>query len=168
MAFINAYNFMMDNEDMGRQYKTAPDAPPGAYAISGINSVAYPTQFETINAIPQSQRGSAVEKFYETYFWNKWFNELTNVPLSMRVFDSAVNMGPGTAVILLQKAVNSIAPDSLIVDGHWGPNTVATVNKFVNLLAAFQSTRAQYYRDIVAKNPSDEKYLSQWLSRAEK
>ena len=40
--WTTAYNWMLDNEDAEREYKVVPDAPPGAFAISGINSAAFP------------------------------------------------------------------------------------------------------------------------------
>jgi lysozyme family protein len=169
--FQDAFNFMMENEDATRAYKTVPDAPPGAMAISGINSFAFPNQFKVINAVAQAERGPAIEQFYQIIFWNKWFDALTSIDLASRVFDAAVNMGPVEAVKLLQKAVNSIVPNTLIDDGEWGPNTVKQANNIssaINVVNAFKNTRAQHYKDIVAKNPADEKYLNNWLARAMK
>jgi lysozyme family protein len=171
--FEDAYNFMMDNEDYPRQYKTVPDAPPGAFAISGINSASYPAQFNAINAIPQAQRGPAIEQFYKTIFWNHWLEQLISVELAKRVFDTSVNMGPHMAVKLLQTAINSVVPSAVTVDGTWGPNTLAHANAIpatgpINVVDAFRSVREQHYKDIVAKNPDDQKYLKGWLARASK
>ena len=53
------------------------------------------------------------------------------------------------------------------VDGEWGPITVETVNASpVMLVDNFIVNRCQHYRDIVAKNPADQKYLTGWLARA--
>lgn len=159
--FEVSYNWAMDNEDRGRQYKMVPDSPPGAYAISGINSFAYPQQFAAINVIPQAQRGPAVQNFYQTQFWNQWFGQLLSDDVAKRVFDSAVNMGPGTAVKLLQQAVNQIATTPVVVDGGWGPATVGAVNGCVAvaLVGQFQQVRLAHYQAIVAKNPADAQYL---------
>jgi len=164
----------MDNEDRGRQYKMVPDAPPGAFAISGINSVAYPSQFAAINTIPQPQRGSAVQSFYQTEFWNTWFTQLLSDDLAKRVFDSAVNMGPGTAVKLLQQAINEIVTTPIVVDGGWGPNTVASANSCVPiaLIGRLQQARLAHYQAIVDRNPADAQYLGTaehpgpWWTRA--
>lgn len=172
--FLTAYNWMMDNEDRGRQYKMVPDAPPGAFAISGINSVAYPSQFAAINTIPQPQRGSAVQSFYQTEFWNTWFTQLLSDDVAKRVFDSAVNMGPGTAVKLLQQAINQIVTTPIAVDGGWGPATVGAANGCVAvaLVGQFQQSRLAHYQAIVAKNPAASQYLGTekspgpWWTRA--
>lgn len=159
--FLVSYNWMMDNEDRARQYKTVPDPPPGSFAISGINSAAYPNQFAVINALAQSARGSEVQNFYQTQFWNQWFNQLLSDDVAKRVFDEAVNAGPGTAVKVLQQAVNQIVTTPIAVDGGWGPNTLAAVNGCVAvaLVSQVQQARLAHYQAIVAANPSDAKYL---------
>lgn len=171
--FIDAFNFMMSNEDMERQYKVVPDSPPGAWAISGINSDAYPHQYATIAAIPQAKRGPAIEQFYQTEFWNTWLEQLVSDNLAERVFDSAVNMGPGSAVRLLQVSVNSLQNNALHVDGGWGPNTVLFANQLsipddCNIVSAFKNVRREHYQHIVTNNPANGKYLAGWLARATK
>lgn len=166
--FSTCYNFMMDNEDAPRACAVIHDPTavyPAAQAISGINSAFYPAQFAVIAALPQSQRAVAVESFYQKEFWNKWFDALASTDVAARVFDTAVNMGPGTAVKFLQQAVNSFhAGNPLAVDGGWGPATVAAANA-VNpqtLLAAYHNIRCDHYRAIGGPN------LAGWLARAAK
>lgn len=168
--FQVAYAWMMDNEDSAREYAQVPDAPPGAYAISGINSHAFPDQFAVVAAIPQGYRGVYIRRFYQANFWNQWFGQLTSDELAKRVFDAAVNMGPGTAVTLLQKAVNSLNRGTASEDGVWGPLTILGCDACdLNALAvAFIAARCQHYRDIVVTNPADEKYLANWIVRASK
>lgn len=160
--FEVCYNWLMDNEDSRREYKTVPDA--GGQAISGINSKSFPVQFSKINALTQDQRGVEVENFYHNYFWNKYFGQMTSDEIAKRVFDSAVNMGSGTAVKILQGVLG--CP----VDGRLGPATVSFVNASPTemLVNNFILARCQHYKDIVAKNPVDEKYLAAWLARASK
>lgn len=162
--FQTCFDWMMQNEDgpgPPYRYKQVPD--PGGFAVSGINSASYPEQANAIAAMPQAERGPAVQAFYEAEFWNQWYEKLLDDELVKRVFDAAVNMGPVTAVKLLQKA--SGCP----VDGHWGPLTVnAANNAGAELVEAFKEVRGDHYRDIVAANPQDAIYLQAWLARAEK
>jgi len=130
--FQTAYNFMMLNEDATQAHAIVPDAPVGAFAISGINSAAFPTQYAAIAALPQNQRGPAVANFYQTIFWNSWFAQLISDAVSMRVFDASVNMGAGAGIIILQKAVNSIG-GSLVIDGGWGPNTLDATLSLIHI-----------------------------------
>ena len=165
------YLWMLENEDPTHAYAVVPDAPPGAHAISGINSAAFPSQFEAIEALPQNQRGPAVWSFYVDQFWNSWFAQLVSDEVAKRVYDASVNMGPGTAVYLLQQAVNDSSPATVLnEDSQWGPKTVGAANACdpVALVAAFKSARVFHYECIVKANPQEEKYLAAWITRAEK
>ena len=159
----------MESEDPQRKYAEVPDAPPGAFAISGINSAAFPSDFAAIEAIPQAQRGPSIKRFYEVHFWNNWFSQLLSDDLAKRVFDAAVNMGAGTAIRLLQTAANALG-GALTVDGGWGTLTLTAANSAnpAALIAAFIEAREDHYREIVRNNPADEKYLEEWLARAGK
>jgi lysozyme family protein len=166
-----SFDWMMDSEDPARAYAVVPDAPPGAFAVSGINSAAFPGEFEAIAALAQNERALAVEQFYERNFWNQWFAQIDSDEVAKRVFDMAVNGGAGTSTRLLQQAVNSFhVGNPLETDGEWGPATVAAVNAVnpLTLVAAFQQARCAYYECIVAKNPADAKYLAGWLARAKR
>ena len=153
--FFAAYNWMMNNEDRSRACAIVPDAPPGAHAISGINSAAYPSEYASIAAMPQNKRQSAVQSFYQDHFWNQWYARLNSDEVAKRVFDAAVNMGPGTAVKLLQQAAGSS------VDGAWGPITVGAANAVdsTTLVTSFQKVRLAHYQGIVQSNPTLASYL---------
>lgn len=168
-SFDVAFDWLMQSEDAARAYAVEPDAPPGAHAISGINSAAYPLQFAKISALPQDQRGVEVENFYRAAFWNKWYAQLASDELAKRVFDAAVNMGPGTAVKLLQNAAGCAA------DGCWGPATLAAVNAMGDFLVGpFKVVRLAHYQTIVKWNPGLAHYLGTesnpgpWWARAMK
>ena len=173
--FSTSYNFVMDNEDAARQYKVVPDAPPGAYSISGINSVAFPEDFDRINSLDVENRAPAVELFYRNTFWNTWFDQLSSTELAKRVLDSEVNMGAGTGVKILQTACNNLIPGTLVVDGEWGVNTLKISNNMCvtplaekQMVTAFIAQRVQHYEDIIALHPADAKYRQIWEERARK
>jgi lysozyme family protein len=175
-SFDVAFQFLMDNEDAARAYAVVPDAPPGAHAISGINSAAFPGEFEAIAALAQNERALAVEQFYERNFWKVWYAQLTSDEVAKRVFDAAVNAGSVAAVKCLQEAVNfdceyHMCPHAqILVDGCWGPVTVEAANNCdpVDLVSAFQQARVAHYKAIVAANPADAVYLAAWAARAER
>jgi len=178
-----AYNFMMDNEDASRACAQVPDAPEqldpvtgqriGAFAISGVNSAAWPAEFAAIAALPQNQREPLVKQFYQNHVWNHWFAQLLSDDVCKRVFDFAVNAGGKKAVRCLQQAVNSLAAPGtalLTVDGGWGPRTLNAANAAdpAALTAAFKAQRVADYQAIAAANPNLAKYLPAWIARAEK
>ena len=171
-----AFSWLMQDEDETNLHATVLDACPSGcagpcWAISGINSGAWPLQFAKIDALPQAQRGPEVETFYQAAFWNQWFAQIDSDEVAKRVFDFGVNAGEKTSVRCLQQAVNSFhVGNPLETDGEWGPATVAAVNAVnpLTLVAAFQQTRCAYYECIVAKNPADARYLDGWLARAKR
>jgi lysozyme family protein len=171
-----AYNWMMDDKDPRRACAQVPDDCLGGvdgpcYAISGINSGAWPAEFAAIAAADQASREPLVQKFYQNHFWNMWLAQLNSDELCKRVFDFAVNGGSSTSVHCLQQAVNSFTlSDPLVVDGEWGPKTVEATNTCnpLTLIAAFRQQRVAYHQAIVAANPAKAKYLAAWIARAQK
>lgn len=155
------FNWLLDNEDRTRAYKTVPDYPPGAFAISGINSKSFPVEFASIDDVPQAQRGPLVEQFYRTKFWNVWFDRITSTEVAKRVFDCAVNNGPGTAVKILQRSINTITPSTVMVDATWGPGTLNALNgeDEAAMVKAFQDQRLSYYQQVAANDPNTEVFL---------
>lgn len=187
-SWSTAFNWVMDNEDRGRNYASVPDAPgeyqldangnlvldnhghkiwQGAWAISGINSAAYPVQYQQINSLPQPARGPAIEGFYKTYFWSPFLDQVTSDEVGKRVFDAEVNMGQRVGVKCLQIALGFAPADC---NGKWGPHTVSACNEAVeaDLVAAFITARVQHYEDIIALKPADVKYKAVWEARAKK
>jgi len=178
-----AYTWMMDNEDPHRACAQVPDAPEqldpvtghriGAFAISGVNSAAWPTEFAAIASLPQNQREPRVQQFYRNHVWNQWFAQLLSDDVCKRVFDFAVNASGKRAVRCLQQAVNSLhaaGEAQLAEDGVWGAMTLHAANAADSaaLVAAFQQQRVDAYQAIVAANPAREKYLAEWIARARK
>jgi len=168
--FEPALNFVLDNEDAKREYALVPDAPPGAHAISGINSAAFPEQFNAIAAIPQAQRGPAIAQFYQTHFWTPLDAAgLVDQDVANRVLDQAVNGGFKSGCKLLQVAGNACGC-TLVEDGSIGPSTLAAVNAIdqADLLVAYRVARINHYKAIAIANPSDQQYLTEWIARASK
>ncbi len=90
--------------------------------------------------------------------------------VATQVFDLSINLGIRPAVIILQRALRSVGKTTVQEDGLIGPETLlATMYSEPRcLLAAIKSEAAGYYRQIVAQNPSQQKFLKGWLNRAYK
>jgi lysozyme family protein len=161
----------MESEDPQHLCEKVSDAPPGAWAISGVNSAAFPGEFEAIAALAQNERALAVEQFYERNFWKVWYAQLTSDEVAKRVFDAAVNAGSVASVRCLQEAVNSFPIQvPLVEDGVFGPQTVAKANILhaPSLVSNFCARRVAYYQAIVAAHPEDAQYLKAWTARAQR
>lgn len=132
--------------------------------LSGSGSAtAYEIQYVRDLTVP------AATNLYRQYFWNEGFYNLDSQQLANKAFDLAVNMGVGSAVKLLQRALNELNADSCEVDGVLGKVTAAACNSADEnvLYTAFISQADSMYRQI-AKNPSLAPDLQGWLNRLHK
>ena len=168
--FPPAFDYIMQFEDPEKYCAEVPDAPAGARAISGINSAAWPLDFDKIAALPQSDRLPAVQAFYEANFWTPLLlGGLESQDVANRVLDEAVNAGPHVGAILLQDAINCCGQTPpLAPDGEIGPLTLDAANALDSdrLVAAYRVQRVARYNQRVARNPQDAIYLKTWLKRA--
>lgn len=76
-------------------------------------------------------------------------------------FDGCINHGTGREAKFLQTAVGAVA------DGDIGPATLALIATFdeITLCNKICVLRENFYRNIVANNPSQAKYINGWLRR---
>jgi lysozyme family protein len=104
--------------------------------------------------------------FYLKHYW-PGIECLRDQNLANKVFDLSVNLGKGTAVELLQKAINALGNAGLTVDGQIGPKTCAAANQQspAALLAFYRDEAAKYYREVAAANPQLACDLNGWLKR---
>ena len=115
-----------------------------------------------------------VADFYRQNFWKPFERFGLPARLTAKLFDTAVNMGPGRAAKLLQTAVNSLGPVvGLVVDGAIGPRTLDALGLLLDtphgegrVLAAYSDAQANHYQAIVRNKSSQKKFLKGWLRRA--
>ena len=90
------------------------------------------------------------------------FDQVGDRRLREQLIDFGVNSGPMIAIIQLQGILH------VKVDGILGPQTLALVNspRAPELNTALVAARVRMIGRIVAKNPSQLKWLNGWLDRA--
>jgi lysozyme family protein len=101
-------------------------------------------------------------------FWVKMrCSELTSQDVASKVFDFALNMGPGAAALILQRACRAVQR-SVLEDGLIGPRTLAAANSADGeaLAVAMRCEGAAIYRMIVSRRPDQQVFLRGWLNRA--
>jgi len=148
----NEGGYIFDNND------------PGGETKFGISKRSYPA----LNIKDLTLEDA--KKIYYRDFWQKGrFEEILNDLVSTQLFDLSINLGIRAAVIVLQRALRSVGK-TVQEDGLMGPETLSAATKSEPrcLLAAIKSEAAGYYRQIAAKNPSQQKFLKGWLNRAYK
>jgi lysozyme family protein len=134
-------------------YENDP-ADPGGETNFGISKRSYP-DVDIKNLT--KEEASAI---YLRDFWK--FDGIANQMLANKVFDMSVNM-KHSAIKILQRLLSGLA-----IDGVYGADTekeINSANGFL-LLVRYQEELAQHYRDLVASNPADERFLAGWLRRA--
>lgn len=118
---------------------------------------------------------------YHRCFWQAVQADQYPRPLGEAMFDQAVNGGLVAARKLLQRAVNLClmrqpVTSLLAVDGQIGPATNQAVLKVLQypaqgmpaLIEAYRDAVKERYRAIVARNPSQQRFLKGWLARADR
>jgi lysozyme family protein len=85
-----------------------------------------------------------ITPFYKALYWDASQCPRLPIGIDYLVFDSAVNMGVGRAVRLLQQSLGCV-PDGVI-----GPNTMRAINAAdVNILIdKFSAQKEQFYRSL--------------------
>lgn len=105
--------------------------------------------------------------FYHQHYWNSLYERIRSRDIATKVFDLGVVQGVRTAVRLLQAACNEHGAQ-LVMDGRFGPKTLAAVNAMdpEKLLATFAAKAVQRMKEIIAANPANEIYRNGWIKRA--
>ena len=156
--FEKAFQYVIQNE--GGYVFDKND--PGGETKFGISKRSYPA----LN-IKDLTLEEAKKIYYRDYWIKGRFEEISSGSVATQVFDFSVNLGIRASVIVLQRALRSVGIN-VQEDGLMGPQTFSAASNSEPrcLLAAIKSEAAGYYRQIVAKNPSQQKFLKGWLNRA--
>jgi lysozyme family protein len=94
--------------------------------------------------------------------------DIEDQALAMAVLSFGVNAWVVKPIKFLQQAATKFGKP-LTVDGHIGDVTLQAVNDLnpTLLLSQFCSEVRQYYVDLVAATPSDQRFLKGWLNRVD-
>lgn len=116
----------------------------------GISAASYP------NVDIANLTLAGAQAIYQSDFWNAVQGDALPWPLSLLVFDCAVNQGVGTSKRLMQTALGVVA------DGSIGPLTLAAAAKSTTWHAAkFMDERVMRY----LATPNADKYQDGWIIR---
>jgi lysozyme family protein len=93
-------------------------------------------------------------------YWQ--FDSIQNQTIANKLLDMCVNMGVGSAIRLVQTAVQ------VAVDGRYGPQTEAAINNASadKILQALRFQSVIRYLDLIDKNPKLAEFKRGWLMRA--
>jgi lysozyme family protein len=106
---------------------------------------------------------------YRARYWDVCRCEAIEDQLvAVKLFDIAVNCGPGTAVKLCQRAVNRCQSGTIADDGVMGPRTLEAIGACEpgELVTELVHVSTEHYLGIVQHDPSQRPNLRGWLVRA--
>lgn len=105
---------------------------------------------------------------YRTHWWDRYgLGRIADANVAVKLFDLMVNMGAGSAVCLLQQALNACG-QRVAVDGVLGPKTVEAANRAPAgwLLAELRLAAIRRYLSLTDGNPKLTTFLRGWIRRA--
>ena len=145
---------------------------PGGRTYRGVTQARY-NQYRKEKGLPLQDVAKMTEQemreIYWRYYWVPVKGDEFDYPLALALFDTGVNMGVGTAVKLLQRAINDLVPQPkwIKVDGVLGPITIRRAKELdpVRLALRLVDRREERYRALVRANRRLAKFLKGWLNR---
>jgi lysozyme family protein len=102
-------------------------------------------------------------------YYNDFMDQFKSEVVAVKLFDFGFNMGPRSAVKILQTAINQVSPAVHVdPDGKLGPHTVLVANALSEnaLTVQFIAEAVRHYQAIVEHNPSQAKFIKGWTNRA--
>lgn len=132
--------------------------------------------FGYTNSMRHMPRSTAYE-IYATKFWDSVrADEVIKLsePLAAELVDTAVNCGPGRAVVFLQTALNSLNVNEdlysdVALDGIMGSMTTLALKGYLGhredtaLVKALNCLQGAYYITLTQRRPKDERFIYGWL-----
>ncbi len=108
----------------------------------------------------------AAVELYERDYWNPCNCESMAEPLSVTIFDSAVNCGVHSAGVWLQKSINQLCP-GLVVDGIIGSKTIQEANRAgpYDLAGKVAAHRLRRYTKLIGRDPAQRVFIIGWVNR---
>ncbi len=106
---------------------------------------------------------------YKHYIWDKFhYGLIAPLEIATKVFDMTVNMGDKESHMLLQRSINTMSHEQLLVDGIMGVKTFSAANLLPPsyLHEELRQQQKQFYENVVKRNPQDNEFLEGWLKRA--
>lgn len=152
-----AFQFVLDNEG-GLEDNPADGGGVSKYGISNV--LLQQTHPEwNVESLTLEQ----AHEIYATFFWPQIHGDsIANQTLANKLLDLTVNLGYGSGVRLLQRALGTGQ------DGILGSATLKLLNAADpdKLLLEIKARESEFYARIVVRNPTQVTFLLGWMRRA--
>lgn len=115
--------------------------------------------YTTVSLVALSQAG----QIYKQKYWDRFRgDEINSDQVASCLLSFSINDGESREIKMLQSCLG------IDVDGDFGPETLAHTNAYdpTILAPALRAAQADWYRAVVARQPTDARFLNGWLKRA--
>ena len=106
---------------------------------------------------------SNVKAFYKKKYWDNYsYGNIANQSIAEFLADFTINGAPKTAIKNIQTFVSANP------DGAFGKDTASAINKYPDQGKLFNyifDKRKKHYENIVASNPTQQKFYNGWMNR---
>lgn len=149
----------------GEKYTNIPEDKGGPTKYGITQKVASKYGIEDVKYLTKEQ---AKDIYYQEYYKNFKLDRVNDIRKQALIFGTVVNTGYA-GVKLLQQALNLMGYN-LKVDAIIGFNTLHAINdcNFNLLMDKLEQQQSRYYKNIVARNPTQQKFLKGWIKRISK
>lgn len=132
---------------------------------------AYLGRTASIQEVKNLTMATAAKIYKRNYYYSPHIDLLPDL-IEPIIFDISVNSGPGRAIKILQQALYDKGYPVGSADGIIGKNTIKYSNQWVNesgknVINTLVDYRVNFYKRIIANNPSQKVFERGWMARAE-
>lgn len=134
----------------------------------------------TVENLKNIKKADAHLIYYDEFFVKTKIEEIFKIApnIGTELFDCAINMGPGTAVMMFQRCLNVLNRNGkdyadLPVNGVIGLSVISAMQSFINvrkaagtvtMTKAFVCLRGARYIDIAERKPNNESFIYGWIT----
>lgn len=165
--FEEAITFVLRNEDPHLSGVVTEDS--GGRTRFGIAQRFHPELGDEFYNGPADAALETAREIYRSQYWEAIRgDEIHGQKIATKLLDMAVNLGVRQAVVLGQRAVNSIMELPIAEDGSLGLKTLAHINAAdpALLLVHLREACGNFYQHLAAVRPEAQQYLRGWMNRA--
>jgi lysozyme family protein len=162
--FENIFLWVMKQEDStlsGKIVNLMDGQGRTRYGVAEFSHSSLPADFYTCDSTTALLEAKVI---YKGEYWDRFMgDQILDDGVASCLLSFSINDGEGREVMMLQQVLGFNSRDGIM-----GPITLAATNKMepVSLAAQLRTAQANFYKMLVAKQPTDARFLDGWLKRA--
>jgi lysozyme family protein len=162
--FEPIYEWVLRIEDPSLQGKVVNLMDGQGLTRFGVGQASHPDLPADFYTRPAQEALAIAAGIYRAQYWNGFMgDQILDDGVASCLLSFGINDGDNREIRLLQQVLGFT-----VQDGIMGPMTLAATNRMppITLAAALRTAQANFYRMLVAKQPTDARFLNGWLRRA--